>query len=60
MNTLGLMTELPGWLSWTSVTAYAAFYFLGAIAAVVVSFIVVQLFTAEEPSDHSSSHGVAH
>jgi hypothetical protein len=25
----------------------------------VVSFIVVQLFTVEEPSDHSS-HGVAH
>ena len=59
MNTLGVMMDMPGWLSWTSVTAYAAYCFLGTIAAIVVSFIVVQLFAVEEPNDHSS-HGVAH
>ncbi len=59
MKTIGLLSDLPGWLSWTSVTAYAAYYFLAAVLAVVVSFVVAQLFTREEPSDHSS-HGVAH
>ena len=60
MNTLGLMVDGPGWLSWTSMTAYVAYAFLGVVLAVVASFVVAQIFKVEEPVDHTSSHGVAH
>ena len=59
---MGVLTSLssePGWVTWTSLTAYVSLGLALALLVAVAVLVTAQVLQRENKSDSHDSHGVA-